>query len=103
MYWHDAGEADALSVTALPGFPSRRELVDRYAERSGRDVSSLPYFVAFANWRLACILDGVRARYAAGAMGDRERVSTHGLGEMVATTAARARAALDALSSDGAR
>ncbi len=101
VYWHDADQHDAatnaFSVTALAGFPTSTELVARYAERSGRDVSSLPYFVAFANWRLACILDGVRARHAAGAMGEAGRQQVDGLGTMLVATAARARAALDAL------
>jgi hypothetical protein len=53
--------------------------------------------VAFANWRLACILDGVRARHAAGAMGEEGRAQADGLGTMVMATAQRARAALDSL------
>jgi aminoglycoside phosphotransferase (APT) family kinase protein len=101
VYWHDAGDAvaglTAASVTALPGFPTREELAARYSERSGRDVSSLPYFVAFANWRLACILDGVLARHAAGAMGEAGRASADGLADLVLATAERARAALDEL------
>jgi aminoglycoside phosphotransferase (APT) family kinase protein len=101
VYWHDADQHDAatsaFSVTALPGFPTGSELVDRYATRSGRDVSTLAFFVAFANWRLACILDGVRARHAAGAMGEEGREHAAGLGTMVMATAARARAALDSL------
>jgi aminoglycoside phosphotransferase (APT) family kinase protein len=101
MYWHEAGDGDAandvFSVTALPGFATRAELVDRYATRSGRDVSALPYFVAFANWRLACIMDGVRARYAGGAMGDRERANADSIASMVMATAQRAHAALDEL------
>ena len=60
-------------------------------------MSSLPYFVAFANWRLACILDGVRARYAAGAMGDADGTNVDSFGALVMATAQRARAALDQL------
>ena len=44
--------------------------MDRYARLSGRDVSDLPYWVAFARWRSACIGAGVRARYLAGHMAD---------------------------------
>ena len=72
MYWADRDDEPAvagLAVTALPGFPARAELAERYAGRSGRDLSQLPYYVAFAHWRLACILEGVHARYATGAMG----------------------------------
>jgi aminoglycoside phosphotransferase (APT) family kinase protein len=72
-YWTEAGEtgrppADAPS--AAPGFPTRAELAARYASATGRDVSDLPYYIAFARWRLACIGEGVFARYRNGAMAD---------------------------------
>ena len=54
----------------LPGFPTRDELVARYREKSGRDTTNLDYYTAFGHWRLACIIEGVYARYAAGAMGE---------------------------------
>jgi len=57
------------AATALPGFPSRSELAGRYAARSGRDLTDLGFYVAFAHWKLACILEGVYVRYAARAMG----------------------------------
>jgi aminoglycoside phosphotransferase (APT) family kinase protein len=44
--------------------------VARYARLSGRDVSDLPYWVAFSRWRSACIGAGVRARYLGGHMAD---------------------------------
>jgi aminoglycoside phosphotransferase (APT) family kinase protein len=72
VYWSDPDDAGAglLSpATALPGFPNRQELVDRYAARSGRDVSELPAYVAFGYWKLACIVEGVYARYLGGSMG----------------------------------
>ena len=69
-YWPERGEGGvALGQPAnlAPGFPAREELVARYAERSGRDVSQLSYFLALGYWKLAIILEGVYARYAAGA------------------------------------
>jgi aminoglycoside phosphotransferase (APT) family kinase protein len=57
------------SPTLAPGFPSREELAARYAERSGRDISQLDFFVALGYWKLAAILEGVYARYSAGAYG----------------------------------
>ena len=51
------------------GFPTREELAARYAERSGRDLSQLDFFVALGYWKLAIILEGVYARYAAGGYG----------------------------------
>ena len=55
--------------TAIGGFASRSELVDAYASETGRPIEQVDYFVAFAYWRLACILEGVYARYLAGGMG----------------------------------
>jgi len=57
------------AATALPGFPSRVEIAARYAASSGRDLSNIGFYVAFAYWKLACILEGVFVRYAANAMG----------------------------------
>jgi hypothetical protein len=39
-------------------------------------VSNLPYWVAFARWRSACIGVGVRSRYLAGHMADDGYAST---------------------------
>ncbi len=69
VYWADPGdEVSALlsAPTALEGFPRRAEIAERYAARSGRDLSRLDYYMAFGYWKLACILEGVYARYAAG-------------------------------------
>jgi aminoglycoside phosphotransferase (APT) family kinase protein len=57
------------AATGLPGFPARDEIAARYAASSGRDLASIGYYVAFAYWKLACILEGVFVRYAANAMG----------------------------------
>ena len=72
VYWPERGdETIALGQPAnlAPGFPTREELKARYAERSGRDLSQLDFFVALGYWKLAIILEGVYARYAAGAYG----------------------------------
>jgi aminoglycoside phosphotransferase (APT) family kinase protein len=72
VYWPERGEETiALGQPAnlAPGFPTRAELIARYAERSGRDLSELNFFVALGYWKLAIILEGVYARYAAGGYG----------------------------------
>jgi aminoglycoside phosphotransferase (APT) family kinase protein len=68
MYWGQPTSA-AQPVTAMPGFPTRAELAARYAAASGRDVSQIGFYVAFAYWKLACIMEGVYIRYATHAMG----------------------------------
>jgi aminoglycoside phosphotransferase (APT) family kinase protein len=57
--------------TGAEGFPTIDEVNALYAERSGRDLSDLDFYVAFASWRIAVILEGVYARTRAGAYGDR--------------------------------
>jgi aminoglycoside phosphotransferase (APT) family kinase protein len=72
VYWPARGEETiALGQPAnlAPGFPTREELRDRYAERSNRDLSQLDFFVALGYWKLAIILEGVYARYSAGQYG----------------------------------
>ena len=74
VYWGEAGDEQfALDSppSAEPGFSTRAELIERYAARSKRDLSQLDYYMAFASWKVACILEGVYSRYVAGAMGDR--------------------------------
>jgi aminoglycoside phosphotransferase (APT) family kinase protein len=76
VYWSD-GSANALRAndpTPAGGFPSYRELVDRYATTTERDVSGVDYYVAFSCWRLAVISEGVYARYLHGAMGRQEGI-----------------------------
>jgi aminoglycoside phosphotransferase (APT) family kinase protein len=72
VYWSEAG--DELmplfeAPTTAAGFPSRDEIRERYAERSGRDLSEIDFYVALACWKLAIILQGVYARYTAGQYG----------------------------------
>ncbi len=50
----------------LPGHPSLDEMSARYAERSGRDVRDLHWYVGFAAFKLAVILEGVHYRYTKG-------------------------------------
>jgi aminoglycoside phosphotransferase (APT) family kinase protein len=75
VYWREASDpaVDETVVgapTVTPGFATRAELVDQYVAATGASVEQLPVYLAFAAWRLACILQGVADRYAAGAMGD---------------------------------
>lgn len=53
-------------ATAVPGFPPRHELARRYAERTGRELANLDYYVGFNRWKSAAILHGVYARYVEG-------------------------------------
>jgi aminoglycoside phosphotransferase (APT) family kinase protein len=72
VYWSEPGDEIlplATTPTHLPGFPTRAELAAAYARGSGRPAGQLDFFVALGYWKLAVILEGVYARFAAGAYG----------------------------------
>jgi aminoglycoside phosphotransferase (APT) family kinase protein len=73
VYWSD-GHSMLRDNDPTPagGFLEYRDIVERYARRTGRDVSGVGYYVAFSCWRLAVISQGVYARYLHGAMGDQD-------------------------------
>jgi aminoglycoside phosphotransferase (APT) family kinase protein len=67
-YWADGDEAFpdinvGATVTALPGFYTRKQFAARYAELAGRDVSEIGYYIAFGYFKLAVVLEGIHARY----------------------------------------
>ncbi|MFK7919757.1 MAG: phosphotransferase family protein [Ilumatobacter sp.] len=74
VYWSDPGEAQARpnDPTGIVGFPRYAELLERYANKTGRDLSNIGYYVAFSSWRLAVISEGVYARFVNGAMGNQQ-------------------------------
>jgi aminoglycoside phosphotransferase (APT) family kinase protein len=74
-FWLEPGERDEFSevagnVTTQPGFPTRDEMVERYATRSGRDVSDLTPYVVLAIWKLAILLEASYSRHLAGTTDD---------------------------------
>ena len=58
------------SVTALPGFPSRDEVIERYAAASGRDVENLVWYEVLALWKSAVFLEGSYGRLLSGTTDD---------------------------------
>lgn len=70
VYWADPDDSMAvlgLSPTTAPGFSTRAQILERYGSVSDLDVSGVGYYTAFGYWKLGCILQGVYARYVAGA------------------------------------
>ncbi len=68
-YSEPGGEQNPLGtspVTATPGFPTRRELVERYVERSGREVEPLAWFQALALWKAAVFCEAIYGRFIRG-------------------------------------
>jgi aminoglycoside phosphotransferase (APT) family kinase protein len=94
-YWATSTDDAAGLVAPYPsGFVSRAEMLDRYAADTGRDLSDMPFYVAFALWGMACIMEGVFARFKAGVMGDQSDVDVEALGSL---TVERAEAAVATL------
>ncbi|HCB34183.1 MAG TPA: phosphotransferase family protein [Acidimicrobiaceae bacterium] len=77
-YWHDPADVGGADITgdpettSLDGFLTQDEMAQRYADRMGTDLEQVTYYRAFAQWRLACIGEGVYARYLAGQQGSQD-------------------------------
>ncbi len=85
MYWTEPGDEFSplfWAPTTAPGFPDRKEVAARYAAHSGRDLAEIDFYVALALWKAAVILEGVYARYVAGAYGEADDSWQH-FGEIV--------------------
>jgi aminoglycoside phosphotransferase (APT) family kinase protein len=58
--WPDdtnAPEAATASYVDMTGMPSRSQVLDHYAEVSGRQVADIDYYVILAKWKLAIVLE----------------------------------------------
>jgi aminoglycoside phosphotransferase (APT) family kinase protein len=101
VYWSDPGPGAQRVADNDPsgqeGYPSRDDMVQRYAASTGRDVAEIRYYEAFSCWRLASIAEGVLARYLAGVMGDASAFDTAGGASRVDALAIRASTLLDSL------
>ncbi len=74
-YSEPNGHVSALGsspVTATPGFPSRAELVSRYATASGREIEPLGWFEALALWKAAVFCEAIYGRYIRGELGQED-------------------------------
>ena len=81
-YWVEADDPEEMqkvlpTVTSTPGFMTRKEFIDRYAEKSGRDLSDMHWHVVFGYFKLAVILQQIYARWVNGQTKD-ERFATFG-------------------------
>ena len=81
--------------TTVDGFGTPADVLERYARRSDRDLSSLDWYVALQFWRVACIIEGVRVRHTAGAMGDNQHYDDSGARAFIDYALHRCAEALD--------
>ena len=81
-YWAEQGDPYArkesiVQVTSLPGWYTREEIVDRYAARTGRDVSKVTYYEVFALYKVAVVVQQIYIRWKRGQTRD-ERFAAMG-------------------------
>ncbi len=94
-YWIEAGDDDllkaaAFSPTIAEGSLTRREVIDRYAQKSGRDLSRVLFYYVFALFKTAVVVQQIYARYKKGLTKD-ERFASFIWGvRALATQATRA-------------
>ncbi|MGB9465124.1 MAG: phosphotransferase family protein [Candidatus Acidiferrum sp.] len=79
-YWVDASDPpEALETrwgpTTFPGSLTRAQLVQRYADKTGRDVSNMAFYLTFARFRIAVIVQQIYYRFHQGLTHD-ERFAT---------------------------
>jgi aminoglycoside phosphotransferase (APT) family kinase protein len=70
-YWTEPDDPQELkevmpTVTSTPGFMTRREFMERYARKSGRDLSDMHWYMVFGYFKLAVILQQIYARWTKG-------------------------------------
>ncbi|GGP99342.1 phosphotransferase family protein [Streptosporangium pseudovulgare] len=71
-YWQDPGDDErsalpvAGDITLTPGFLDSRGFAEHYARVSGADLGDLDFYVAFGNYKLAVIVEGIHARFVQG-------------------------------------
>lgn len=67
--WFDPGEAPeglGMMPTTAPGWLARDEAVHLYGDTSGRDLTSISWYLVFGSWKLAVILEQIYIRWARG-------------------------------------
>lgn len=90
VHWNEDDRADGTAggplatggASGLPGFIGMDEVAERYATVTGRDVSQLDFYIVFAFYKLAIILEGINARFL---MGKTVGEGFDRMGQMVAT------------------
>ena len=92
VYWGtDTGPAvgSSAGIASTSGFLGKQEIVARYAEQSGRSIEHLDFYVVFATYKLAVILEGINARFLMG------KTLGEGFGEMGEMVVQLAQSGLD--------
>jgi aminoglycoside phosphotransferase (APT) family kinase protein len=83
-YWIDAGDPEELQgicwgPTTVPGSLTRAQIVERYANETGRDISHMAFYLTFARFKIAVIVQQIYYRYHQGLTKDERFASMPGL------------------------
>lgn len=90
VYWTEPDDPETALFappTAVGGFSTRQELIDRYEDAFGE--APIDYYIAFNWWKVACIVEDVYSRMSRGAMGVTDR-SPESFGDQARRLAQRA-------------
>ncbi len=101
-YWrNDDDTAELLDLsegyphTAItPGMLRREQMAQRYAMRTGRDISAFPYYLALAYWKYATVVEQLYLRYYRGQTTEPRFVNYKKYAPVLAREAARVAALL---------
>ena len=94
-YWVEAGDPPAfhqigMGPTSAPGSLTRREIVDRYAERTGFDVGNPVFYYAYGLYKLAGVVQQIYYRFAKGHTQDPRFAQLHQMARLLGVVAANA-------------
>ncbi len=83
-YWVDAQDPEELQKirwgpTTVPGSMTRTQLLHRYAQATGRDVSNMDFYLTFARFKIAVIIQQIYYRYHVGLTKDERFASMPGI------------------------
>jgi aminoglycoside phosphotransferase (APT) family kinase protein len=74
VYWAEPGDSELLggldSMTSLPGFLRRHEVIELYQRLSGRDLQAMDFYQAFATFKVAVICQQIYYRWYRGQTDD---------------------------------
>ena len=76
-HWAPPARGALVTVTDRPGWLTREELIERYARRSGRDLSAIRLYEILALFKLAVVIQQIFLRYERGQTDD-PRFATFG-------------------------
>ena len=96
-YWVESTDSEewqrsGFVLTRLPGNLSRKEVVDYYAERSGRQIGDATFYYAYGLLKIAVIVQQIYFRYKQGLTRDSRFA---GLGSLVKACGVQAERAIE--------